>query len=252
MVEYEYNAWGKHKVVNADGAEITESTHIGNKNVLRYRGYIYDTATGLYYLNARFYDHETGRFISMDDISYADVSTYSGLNLYAYCRNNPIMYFDPTGHIGIGTLILLSIFVATILASDMPHGEPKQTAPITERLNLYDDKTGARQKGKINVKFSPSGDNPSFQIENSYEITDEQEQREILEYIMASDYYSQDVYGRTIDSMLIEWQSHNDFSFTRLKRVLHTDFDRDSEGMTKMDYWKLAIGEGWKILKGWL
>ena len=97
VVEYEYDAWGNHKVLNGNGVEITDSTHIGNKNVLRYRGYIYDAVSGLYYLNARFYDPETGRFISMDDISYADVSTYNGLNLYAYCRNNPISYIDLTG-----------------------------------------------------------------------------------------------------------------------------------------------------------
>ena len=75
VVEYEYDAWGNHKVLNGNGVEITDSTHIGNKNVLRYRGYIYDAVSGLYYLNARFYDPETGRFISMDGVSFADTES---------------------------------------------------------------------------------------------------------------------------------------------------------------------------------
>lgn len=39
-----------------------------------------------------------GRFITIDDISYIDPETINGLNLYAYCLNNPVMYVDPTGH----------------------------------------------------------------------------------------------------------------------------------------------------------
>ncbi|MBO5356648.1 MAG: hypothetical protein J6A95_02675 [Clostridia bacterium] len=58
----------------------------------------YDTETGLYYLQSRYYDPQAGRFISMDDISYLDPETISGANLYAYCGNNPIMRDDPTGH----------------------------------------------------------------------------------------------------------------------------------------------------------
>ena len=47
---------------------------------------------------SRYYDPETGRFISPDAIEYLDPSTIGGLNLYSYCNNNPIMNIDPTGH----------------------------------------------------------------------------------------------------------------------------------------------------------
>ena len=57
-----------------------------------------DFETGLYYLNSRYYDPEVGRFISPDDISYLDPDSINGLNLYVYCSNNPVMYYDPTGH----------------------------------------------------------------------------------------------------------------------------------------------------------
>ena len=83
--------------MNASGEDIGDATHIGNRNPIRYRGYYYDTETGLYYLKTRYYDPEVGRFISIDDISYLDPDTINGLNLYAYCGNNPVMRVDPNG-----------------------------------------------------------------------------------------------------------------------------------------------------------
>ena len=53
--------------------------------------------TGLYYLNSRYYDPELGRFISQDSLEYADPETINGLNLYAYCKNDPVNNSDPTG-----------------------------------------------------------------------------------------------------------------------------------------------------------
>ena len=63
----------------------------------RYRGYYYDTETELYYLQTRYYDPETGRFLSADGISYLNAKISNGLNLYAYCRNNPVIYIDDNG-----------------------------------------------------------------------------------------------------------------------------------------------------------
>ena len=100
IVQYVYNAWGKYKVLNANGQEIDKSDdgHIGNKNPFRYRSYYFDTETELYYLKSRYYDPELGRFITIDDISYLDPETINGLNLYAYCGNNPVMFTDPAGN----------------------------------------------------------------------------------------------------------------------------------------------------------
>jgi RHS repeat-associated protein len=66
-------------------------------NEVCYTGGIYDKSTGLYYLNARYYDPAEGRFISADTYR-GDVNDPSTLNLYAYCANNPINFVDPTGH----------------------------------------------------------------------------------------------------------------------------------------------------------
>ena len=89
--EYGYTAWGKCRIkTNING--------IGEINPFRYRGYYYDEETELFLVSSRYYDPEVGRFIFLDDIGYLDPETPNGLNLYAYCLNNPVMYVDPTGH----------------------------------------------------------------------------------------------------------------------------------------------------------
>ncbi len=72
---------------------------IAAKNPIRYRGYYYDEDTKLYYLNARYYSPEWRRFISPDDTAYLDPESVNGLNLYAYCNNDPVNYADPSGHL---------------------------------------------------------------------------------------------------------------------------------------------------------
>ena len=94
---YVYDAWGNHKAYNPNGTENASPSFIGNVNPFRYRGYYYDSATGLYYLRARYYDPEVGQFISPDKLRYIDFRSVAGLNLYAYCAFNPIMNSDPSG-----------------------------------------------------------------------------------------------------------------------------------------------------------
>ena len=95
MVYYKYSAYGNHAVVDVDGNDVTSG--IGVLNPFRFRGYYYDTETELYYLQTRYYDPELGMFISQDSLEYADPETINGLNLYAYCGNNPVLNVDPTG-----------------------------------------------------------------------------------------------------------------------------------------------------------
>lgn len=106
VVRYIYDAWGNHAVVDANGNDIEDMSHIGNVNPFRYRGYYYDVETGFYYLKSRYYDPETGRFISQDSIDYADPEAINGLNLYAYCGNNPVMNVDPTGTFFLACLLV--------------------------------------------------------------------------------------------------------------------------------------------------
>ena len=93
MGTYKYDAWGN----------ILSQTNnpVVNANPFRYRGYYYDQETKLYYLNSRYYDPETGRFINPDNplnLFYTADMPF-GANLYQYAYNNPVMYYDPTGEI---------------------------------------------------------------------------------------------------------------------------------------------------------
>lgn len=99
IVSYAYDAWGKLLSVAGSAADT-----IGKKNPFRYRGYYYDTETGLYYLNSRYYDPDIGRFLNADGY----VTTGTGLldvNMYAYCKNNPVNYSDPSGCLAIAGLL---------------------------------------------------------------------------------------------------------------------------------------------------
>lgn len=63
-----------------------------------YKSYYFDNDTEMYYLNSRFYHSSLRRFITMDDVNYLDKLNVPNLNLYNYSKNNPIMYYDSSGH----------------------------------------------------------------------------------------------------------------------------------------------------------
>jgi RHS repeat-associated protein len=85
VVSYTYDAWGK--LISKTGSL---ATSLGSLNPFRYRGYIYDEETALYYLANRFYSATLLRFLNSDSI----VSS----NLFVYCTNNPVTFIDYTGN----------------------------------------------------------------------------------------------------------------------------------------------------------
>ena len=93
-----------------DFGQVNEYRESGNSliNEVQYTGAIYDELTGLLYLNARFYDPATGRFISQDTYrgERDDAGTW---HLYAYCANDPVNYVDPSGHNRLDSWILQAL-----------------------------------------------------------------------------------------------------------------------------------------------
>ncbi|MEO2239652.1 DNRLRE domain-containing protein [Dorea sp. YH-dor226] len=73
-------------------------------NEICYNEAVYDKSTGLYYLGARYYDPENGRFLTRDSYR-GDNKNPATLHLYIYCANNPINYEDPDGHIAVSRII---------------------------------------------------------------------------------------------------------------------------------------------------
>ena len=90
VVKYTYDAWGKPLSVTGSLANT-----IGYYNPFRYRGYVYDVETGLYYLRSRYYNPNWGRFVNADKIIRKSLLGY---NLYSYCRNDPENNHDSSGN----------------------------------------------------------------------------------------------------------------------------------------------------------
>ena len=107
LASYDYDAWG-NCTVNTVNSNYT----IGNDNPIRYRSYYYDTDTGLYYLQSRYYDATIGRFINADGYVGTSITDALSYNMFAYCMNNPIMYSDPTGC--VPWLIVAAVAIVTV------------------------------------------------------------------------------------------------------------------------------------------
>lgn len=166
VARYTYDAWGNHVVTNLNDDDI------GDLNPFRYRGYYYDNETKLYYLNARYYDPEIGRFISQDNISYLAPEIINGLNLYSYCSNNPVMGYDPDGNMPswlkwtLGIVIIVAAVAASILTAGL-------AAPIAAGVGggLFGAIIGGAVAGAIGGAIAGFGISVGMQaIANDFDI----------------------------------------------------------------------------------
>ena len=91
-----YDAWGNFE--EEINCENTQLIMLAYEAPFRYRSYYYDSELSMYYLNTRYYDAKMYRFINADEVSYLGANgDLQAFNLFAYCSNNPVMYFDPCG-----------------------------------------------------------------------------------------------------------------------------------------------------------
>lgn len=196
LARYIYDTWGNTlSVTDASGKAITDPLHIASINPIRYRGYYYDAETGLYYLQSRYYDTVTKRFVNSDELLGLNGSE-ARYNLFAYCGNNPANSIDSTGTYPVNQ-------------DDDP--VTRKAASTMQEWNLV------RMRAKANASLSKyKGNNGEesritstgsdhIQITNSYMVSSKEDRMVICEYLS---------YSGLIDSsatqLAAEWKGHND------------------------------------------
>ena len=131
IYEYAYDAWGN---IIKSSQVATGGSDAHAVNPFRYRGYYYDTETGLYYLQSRYYNPEWGRFLNVD--AYVNASgDLIGYNMYAYCNNNSINYVDISGEFPISLLALAVVGVVALL---LPSCSSSTDYTVSDTATYYD------------------------------------------------------------------------------------------------------------------
>ena len=116
MVSYKYDEWGK--LLNIDA--LNPYHPVAKYNPYIYKSYYYDYESKMYYLNSRYYHPFLRRFLTIDDIDFLDKEQLGNLNLYLYCRNNPILGWDPSGHFVIS--FALAVVITTVVSAGLGAG----------------------------------------------------------------------------------------------------------------------------------
>lgn len=189
VARYIYDTWGNTlSVTDASGKAITDPLHIANINPIRYRGYYYDAETGLYYLQSRYYDTVTKRYINPDGYVFTGQDMQSG-NMFAYCGNNPIIRSDPYG----------GMYVISGGGGSGIHGKSQSdwdrwNQKIEARkkynkdtINVYSG-DGSPDSSKLNVHFYNAGQYVNINIDKSLSVKSTIEMDAVLDVIIASEY----------------------------------------------------------------
>jgi RHS repeat-associated protein len=138
--------------------EFGETEEVGSQSFLndvKFTGAVHDSATGLYYMNARHYNPDTGRFISQDTYKGTATNPWSQ-HLYAYTTNNPINYTDPTGHLPV--YIDSDGSTKTALPSQVPSSpnyNPNKVNPIISIKPLMPSTIDKISVARMEMPFGP-------------------------------------------------------------------------------------------------
>ncbi len=250
VATYDYDAWGNIR---------SQSGWLANRNPLRYRGYYYDEETGFYYLQSRYYDPALGRFINAD--CYASTGTgFLGCNMFAYCNNNPVSYKDVCGDEPIEAIDIdgdgttdCYVYEYSYESEEILIGggwRIKRTISGEGRIYIYPNCTSEQTPSGFNnatdIIVADNRDhndgNPNIVVFSSYKIQNKAQQEAIIDTLLQYDkeYPKKDEYkwGRTKKSLCFEWQIHNFAAQFGYKRAYDTDFDKNEEGYTLLDYIK--------------
>lgn len=257
VVAYAYDAWGNLVSTTCD----EEFADLGFYNPLRYRGYVYDEETELYYLQSRYYNPEMGRFINADG-AYDTNLGILGYNMYAYCMNNPVDMYDPDGACSKFLGFLWKIDCKQASCSDSKnYVKPKAVDPIGSynkgRGYVYvvtEDQLDIMEEKEKNVvvivdKRSPispdPAHDPNMQILDSYRITNTNQQKEIAQLMLNYNTANpvSPAWNRTLDSLVLEWEIHNNVYRTGFFQIntKDCDFNNGDEGKGYWDFFQERV-----------
>ena len=127
---YSYDPYGNPtSMTNGAGTAVSQTSNtIAAINPFRYRGYRYDGDTGLYYLQSRYYDPVSCRFVNADKYASTGYGTV-GFNMFAYCNNNPVSFADQTGDLfGIDDIVAVAAVFIVVVVVAVVTSPPVQTA----------------------------------------------------------------------------------------------------------------------------
>ena len=276
VVSYEYDPWGN--ILSTSGSL---ASTLGVANPFRYRGYYYDTESGLYYLQTRYYDAAVGRFINADGYTSTGQG-FLGNNMYAYCLYNPISYTDPSGNVAKEQQIIRSDTEGMVITYQCYHINYKRPRilPIygtygNGKGNVYIVNLSAGNLKKYylapndvvvrdlrNNLDSNGRHDPNMQVVDSYRIENQLEQAEIILYIILYNkrFPSSPKWSRSPTSMLDEWAAHNTaYKYSQKigflseygDRARSVDFNNADEFLSYYDYFLPALDDIISRLTWW-
>ena len=158
VVKYSYDPFGKVEQITG-----SMSSTLGVINSMLYKGYCYDVETNLFLVSSRYYSPELCRWISPDSIEFLDPQSINGLNLYAYCGNDPVNKYDPSGHFAISTLVLIIVGTAVLTtAGAITYGALTDTPVVLDLSASLNTGAGVGYKVGISIVFDFKNDNIEF------------------------------------------------------------------------------------------
>ena len=241
VATYEYDAWGN--IVSSSG-------RLAEINPLRYRGYYYDSETGFYYLQSRYYDPQNRRFINADCYTSTNNSNEIACNMFTYCYNNPITYHDSCGTEPVETIDIYGNGSAYCYVYEYSYSGnmsgilgTSSNVQVSESGKLYiykgvtqdyfEDTSNKPDGFRAGIDFmvgdfiESSKNNPNLQVRDSYRCTMKSQMKAITSILL--EYAEGTEWKRTQESLITEWREHNRYAWSSA-RAKHVDFNNAEEG----------------------